>query len=101
MMNHTPFIYAFLKPEKSFNPSANPSFSLIFRKKVAEGFGFQTLQPTLQLRSKRAPEGQRALSPGHRPGYDEAMKCALNGQKHYRASVYRDAFALSGSNSGG
>ena len=47
-MNETPLIYAFLKPKKSFNPSANPSFSLILRRKVAEGFGFQTLQPTLQ-----------------------------------------------------
>ena len=55
-------------------------------------------------RSKHAPKGQRAHSPGHRPGYDEAMKCALKdlkGQKHYRTSVYRDAFALSGRNSGG
>ena len=52
-------------------------------------------------RSRHAPKGQRAHSPGHRPGYDEAMKCALKGQKHYRASVYRDAFALSGRNSGG
>ena len=52
MMNHTPLIYAFLKPKKSFNPSADPSFSLILNRKQAEGFGFQTfqpLQPTLQL----------------------------------------------------
>ena len=48
-----------------------------------------------------ALKGQTAHSPGHRPGYDEAMKCALKGQKHYRASVYRDSFALSGRNSGG
>ena len=47
-------------------------------------------------RSRHAPQGQRAHSPGHRPGYDEAMKCALKGQKHYRATVYREAFALSG-----
>ena len=33
-------------------------------------------------RSRHAPKGQRAHSPGHRPGYDEAMKCALKGQKH-------------------
>ena len=50
---------------------------------------------------KHAPKGQQAQSLGHRPGYDEAMKCALKGQKHYRASVYGDAFALSGRNSGG
>ncbi|MDY4786990.1 MAG: hypothetical protein SO158_06140, partial [Bacteroidaceae bacterium] len=30
-------------------------------------------------RSRHAPKGQRAHSPGHRPGYDEAMKCALKG----------------------
>ena len=49
-----PLIYAFLKPQKSFNPSADFSFSLILIRKVAEGFCFQTLQslqPTLQ------PEG--------------------------------------------
>ena len=60
MMNHTPIIYAFLKPEKSFNPSANPSFSLIFRRKVAERFGFQTLQtlqPTLQVNRGKAEAG--------------------------------------------
>ena len=54
-MNDTPLIYAFLKPKKSFNPSAKPSFSLILRRKVAEGFGFQTLQtlqPTLQPDTK-------------------------------------------------
>ena len=33
-------------------------------------------------RSRHAPEGQRAHSPGQHPGYDEAMKCALKGQKH-------------------
>ena len=33
------------------------------------------------MRSRHAPKGQRAHSPGHRPGYDEAMKCALKGQK--------------------
>ena len=31
-------------------------------------------------RSRHAPKGQRAHSPGHRPGYDEAMKCALKGR---------------------
>ena len=52
MTNYTPVIYAFLKPKKSFNPSVNPSFFLILKEKMAEGFGFQTLQtlqPTLQL----------------------------------------------------
>ncbi|MDD6122833.1 MAG: hypothetical protein PUB53_00030 [Bacteroidales bacterium] len=44
MMNFTPLIYAFFKPQKSFNPSANPSFSLRISRKQAEGFGFQTLQ---------------------------------------------------------
>ena len=45
----TPLIYAFLKPQKPFNPSANPSFSLILRGKVAEGFEIQTLQFIQQL----------------------------------------------------
>ena len=57
--------------------------------------------PKGNMRPRHAPKGQRAHSPGQRPGYDEAMKCALKGQKHKRASVYRDAFALSGRNSGG
>ena len=39
-------------PQKSFNPSANPSLLLILNRKVAEGFGFQTLQ-TLQLGLKK------------------------------------------------
>ena len=39
-----PLIYVYFPLEKSFNPSAYPSFSLILRGKVAEGFGFQTLQ---------------------------------------------------------
>ena len=47
MMMYAPLIYAFLKPKKSFNPSADPSFSLILNRKVAEGFDFLTLQ-TLQ-----------------------------------------------------
>ena len=47
MMMYAPFTYAFLKPKKSFNPSADPSFPLILNRKMAEGFDFQTLQ-TLQ-----------------------------------------------------
>ena len=50
-MKEAPFIYAFLKPQKPFSPSADPSFLLILSIKQAEGFGFQTLQtlqPTLQ-----------------------------------------------------
>ena len=33
------------------------------------------------MRSRHAPKGQRAHSPGQRPGYDEAMNYALKGQK--------------------
>ena len=46
-------------------------------------------------------KAQQSHSPWHRTGYDEAMKYAMKWQKHYRAIVYRDAFALSGRNSGG
>ena len=38
------FLYAFLKSYKPFNPSAIPSLSLILMEKLAEGFGFKTLQ---------------------------------------------------------
>ena len=51
-----PMYIRFFKAEKSFNPSAKPSFSLRIRRKVAEGFAFQTLQtlqPTLQPRKGR------------------------------------------------
>ena len=37
-------LYAILTLEKSFNPSANHRFSLVFRANVAEGFDFQTFQ---------------------------------------------------------
>ena len=50
----------------------------------------------MRKRSRHALKGQRAHSPGHRPGYDEALKCALKGQKHYRAIVYRDALPFQG-----
>ena len=40
----TLYIYAYLTLQKSFNPSADPSFSMILRGKQAEGFVFQTLQ---------------------------------------------------------
>ena len=33
------------------------------------------------MRPRHAPKGQRAHSPGQRPGYDEAMNYALKGQK--------------------
>ena len=59
MTNYTSFIYAFLKPKKSFNPSANTLFSLILGRKQAEGFEtqtLQTLQPTLQPRLVREHE---------------------------------------------
>ena len=39
-----PPIYAYLLPEKSFNPSVNPSLWLVLRRKTAEGFCSQTLQ---------------------------------------------------------
>ena len=56
MMTYAAFIYAFLKPKKSFNPSANPSFSLILNRKVAEGFGFQTLQTLQEVFSLTFPD---------------------------------------------
>ena len=37
-------------------------------------------------------KGQQALSPGQRPGYNEASKLALKGQKNFLCSY---AFALS------
>ena len=50
MMTYAAFIYAFLKPKKSFNPSAEPPFSLRIIRKVAEGFDFQTLQTRKRIR---------------------------------------------------
>ena len=40
-----------------------------------------------------APKGQKANSPGHRPGYKDAVRFALKGQKPYH--VFH-AFALTG-----
>ena len=40
-----------------------------------------------------APEGQKANSPGQRPGYKDAVRIALKGQKPY---LFLHAFALSG-----
>ena len=48
-------------------------------------------------RSRHAPKGQRAHSPGQRPGLVDRRKCALKGQKHWvRNPMYSNAFALSG-----
>ena len=44
MSRQVPLYIRNFKAEKSFNPSATPLFSLIIRRKVAEGFVFQTLQ---------------------------------------------------------
>ena len=44
------------KAVKSFNPSADPSFSLILRRKVAEGFELQTLQTLQQPFSLTFPD---------------------------------------------
>ena len=38
------FIYVYFRLQNSFNPSADPSFSLILNREQAEGFEFQTLQ---------------------------------------------------------
>jgi len=38
-------------------------------------------------------KGQKALSPGHRPGYKDVGKLALKGQKLY---LFHYTFALSG-----
>ena len=48
------------------------------------------------MRSKHASKGQRAHSPGQRPGYDEVMKCALKGQKRLYKRLHANAFAPSG-----
>ena len=40
-----------------------------------------------------APKGQKANSPGHRPGYKDVIRFALKGQKPYLAF---HAFALTG-----
>ncbi len=38
-------------------------------------------------------KGQRAISPGHRPGYKDMVMVALKGQKPY---LFLHAFALTG-----
>ena len=40
-----------------------------------------------------APKGQKANSPGHRPGYRDMVRLALKGQKPY---LVFHAFALTG-----
>ena len=45
-------------------------------------------------------KGQKALSPGQRPGYMEVGKCALKGQKHtcrLDAQIWRDMSILADS----
>ncbi|MGM9687518.1 MAG: hypothetical protein ACI3YD_00565 [Alloprevotella sp.] len=66
------FLYAFLKSQKPFNPSATPSLSLILMGKLAEGFDFQTLQTLQQpfshdqLRCKQtdSPQGLSQVKQG-------------------------------------
>ena len=47
----------------------------------------------MNMLSNSAPKGQKANSPGHRPGYKDAVRFALKGQKPY--FVFH-AFALTG-----
>ena len=54
--------------------------------------GQQDVSPG-QRGDKNALKGQRAISPGRCPGYDDGGKNALKGQKICRC---RDSFALSG-----
>ena len=47
----------------------------------------------MKILRRNGLKGQKALSPGHRPGYKDVGKLALKGQKLYLV-LY--AFALSG-----
>ena len=107
-MNRMVFFYVYVIAERVTSDFGESLLPVLFSPTEPKNTDIHDLIQDSQVesenkrkRSRHAPKGQRAHSPGHRPGYDEAMKCALKGQKHYRASVYRDAFALSGRNSGG
>ena len=72
------------------------------RPEIITIFKFLKLNQRISVSVQGTPRrGNEHIAQGIALGYDEAMKCALKGQKHYRASVYRDSFALSGRNSGG
>ncbi|MDD6123149.1 MAG: hypothetical protein PUB53_01675 [Bacteroidales bacterium] len=78
-------------PQKSFNPSANPSLLLILNRKVAEGFGFQTLQ-TLQLWPEKTRAGldqttRRVVSP--KPGLVGMMQEEADDGENAISNTYR------------
>ena len=64
------FLYAFLKREKSFNPSADVRKSLIISRKMAEGFENQILQ-TLQPSSQTFQYGFKTQQPVPTPAPKE------------------------------
>ncbi|MBR1933210.1 MAG: hypothetical protein IJ841_05945 [Prevotella sp.] len=62
-------------------------------KKLTRNFIQKLICSAFASFAKTGLKGQKAPSPGHRPGYKEVGKTALKEQKH----TYRpDAFALAG-----
>ena len=74
-----PLYIRIFKAAKSFNPSADPSVSLIPRGKLAEGFGFQTLQP---------------IHPTLQPDFSYSAKPSAYSAKPF--SLFSQPFSLAG-----
>ena len=89
MVNRMVFFYVYVVAERftsDFGESLRPVLFSPTEPKNTDTHDLiqdsQVESENKRKRSRHAPKGQRAHSPGHRPGYDEAMKCALKGQKH-------------------
>ena len=89
MVNRMVFFYVYVIAERFTSDFGESLLPVLFSPTEPKNTDIHDLIQDSQVesenkrkRSRHAPKGQRAHSPGHRPGYDEAMKCALKGQKH-------------------
>ena len=89
-MNRMVFFYVYVIAERFTSDFGESLLSVLFFPHRAQKHAdihdliqdSQVESENKRKRSRHAPKGQRAHSPGHRPGYNEAMECALKGQKH-------------------
>jgi hypothetical protein len=69
------------------------TFSPLTEKKVRNLVLFIEVSEVMKTLCKDGLKGQKAISPGHHPGYNSSAANALQGQKN---NLCNNAFALSG-----
>ena len=88
------YIYAFLTPKKSFNPSASSLFPLIFKKKRLRGLIFKPFKPFSVPPEpfSRGPASPKAGIGKTIPAFGKPIGKRIRDASIYTSKKYRSSF---------